>query len=130
MAAIGKVRSHDNAIFEISFLLADLFIRPIPNILPTETWVVDTGKPNLLAAITKPPVTKLAVNPCPLFILVIFLPIVTAIFFAFNKPPIAIAIDNRNILKGKENKLQINNNETNFGVSFNPLAKLTIPALV
>ena len=98
MAAIGKVRSHDNAIFEISFLLADLFIRPIPNILPTETWVVDTGKPNLLAAITK--------------------------------PPIAIAIDNRNILTGKENKLQINNNETNFGVSFNPLAKLTIPALV
>ena len=130
MAATGKVRSHDRAIFEISFLLADLFIKPIPNMLPTETWVVETGKPNLLAAITKPPVTKLAVKPCPLFILVIFLLIVSAILLAFKIPPIAITIANKNIFIAMENKLQISNNETNFGVSFNPLAKLTMPALV
>jgi hypothetical protein len=62
---MGKVSTQDSAILEISLWFAVLLTMPMPYILPTETWVVETGKPNFDAAITQAPIIKLAVKPCP-----------------------------------------------------------------
>jgi hypothetical protein len=47
----------------ITFALALPLIIPMPNIEPTDTWVVDTGIPNLLAIITRKLVTRFAEKP-------------------------------------------------------------------
>jgi len=47
----------------ITPVLALPLTTPIPNKEPTDTWVVDTGIPNLLAKITSSEVTRLADKP-------------------------------------------------------------------
>lgn len=42
----GKVVSHANKIFLMTFQFAFLVTAPIPKIDPQETWVVETGTPN------------------------------------------------------------------------------------
>src|SRR5437773_1041143 len=90
-AAHGIVKSHDNKMPRTTRTFAFPVVNPIPNREPTETCVVETGSPYLLARITRIPVERLAENPCPWFIAVIFKLIVSATFFAFRSPPIAIA---------------------------------------
>jgi hypothetical protein len=46
-------------------------IKPTPKSAPTETCVVDTGRPIVLAIVTSKPVARLAAKPCPWFIAVI-----------------------------------------------------------
>lgn len=64
-AAQGKVNNQDNKIVAIILVLARLVVSPMPKSAPTDTWVVDTGKPSLLAKITKNAVVKLADKPWP-----------------------------------------------------------------
>ena len=126
---MGKVSTHDKSIFEISFPFAVLFTSPMPYILPTDTCVVETGKPNFEAPITNAPVIRLAVKPCPWLKRHILLLMVWATFRAFNKPPTAITKASAAIYTGILKSRVMSNSETSFGVSFNPLAKDTMAAL-
>ena len=45
--------------------LACPVVRPMPKSAPTETWVVETGKPKRLATMTRIPVARFAENPWP-----------------------------------------------------------------
>lgn len=65
IAAIGRVKTHDNKILEITEMFTFFAINPIPNIEPTVTWVVEMEMPKLLAKTTSVPVTKFAENPWP-----------------------------------------------------------------
>ena len=65
-------------------------ITPMPNREPTETCVVETGKPSRPAPATRTDVTRLAAQPCPGLMRVIFLLMVSATRRAFSSPPTAI----------------------------------------
>ena len=62
-AEMGKVKNQDKPMVRKTRVFAVPTNKPIPAIEPTDTCVVDTGIPNLLAKITKNPVTKLAITP-------------------------------------------------------------------
>ncbi len=47
----------------ITPVLALPLTKPMPNNEPTDTWVVETAMPNLLAKITNNAVTRLADSP-------------------------------------------------------------------
>ena len=55
----------ERTIFRITRGLDWPVASPIPKSEPTETCVVETGKPKRLAAMTKMPVARLAENPWP-----------------------------------------------------------------
>lgn len=129
IAAIGSVSNHDIKIPETTRRFASLVINPMPKSEPTETCVVETGNPNLLAKITSADVTRLAVNPCPGLSGVIFLLIVIATLRAFISPPIAIAIATVSMPSFTSKVLIMSSNATIFGVSFKPRANPTLPAL-
>lgn len=76
----------------MTFHCAVRLTAPSPKRDPQETWVVDTGSPNVEAIVTRQEVTRLAVNPCPWFIGVMRWLMVTATFRAFRNPPAAMAM--------------------------------------
>ena len=60
---MGKVSTQDKTIFETTWIFDFLVTVPIPKIEPTETWVVETGKPWILAVVTNNPVMRFALKP-------------------------------------------------------------------
>ena len=126
---MGSVSTHDIKIPETTRAFASRVISPIPNNEPTETCVVETGSPKRLASITRADVTRFAVSPCPGLSGVILWLIVIATRRAFNSPPMTIAIATINIPNLMSNVFRTSRSATIFGVSFNPRAKPTLPAL-
>ena len=63
----------------------------MPKMPPVATCVVDTGRPNLEAAMTRPAVVRLAMKPWPALSGVIFFAIVSATLRDPSRPPTAIA---------------------------------------
>ena len=126
IAAIGSVNIHDIKIPDTTRRFASLVINR-SNSEPTDTCVV-APQPNRLAIITSVEVTRFAGNPAPIQRRN-SLVIVIATFRAFNKPPIAIATATNNIPNFTSNVLITSRRATIFGVSFNPRAKPTLPAL-
>lgn len=60
IAAQGKVITQESKMVETVPILACLVTIPTPKSEPTETWVVETGKPKNEAVITKNPVARFA----------------------------------------------------------------------
>ena len=85
-AAIGSVRTHDISIPVITPPFAVPLTMPTPVMAPTDTCVVETGKPNRLAKNTINAVTRLAHSACPSFIVVIFLDMVWRHFAGVYQP--------------------------------------------
>lgn len=70
-AAQGSVMSQEASIPNTGFQWICLVTKPMPTSDPTLTWVVLTGKPWMLAVVTRSAVEKLAAKPCPGFMPVI-----------------------------------------------------------
>ena len=62
--ASGSVATQESKIERSDCQFKVPALAPTPAIAPTDTWVVETGRPNLLAISTKKVVIKLAVSPC------------------------------------------------------------------
>src|SRR6266404_1449150 len=129
IAAHGNVMSQERTIALITRGFALPVVRPIPKSEPTETCVVETGRPYKVASTTRIAVVKFAAKPWPRFIVVILLLIVSATLFALSKPPIAIVIATATNPQRMSSAFHKRSSATIFGVSFKPRAKLTVPAL-
>ena len=70
-AAIGNVTTQDIKMLRKILQSNELAPAPTPEIEPTDTWVVETGKPSVLALSTRVAVIRLAATPgdssaCPI----------------------------------------------------------------
>jgi hypothetical protein len=128
-AASGKVITHDSTILESARLSMVPVTRPTPEMEPTDTCVVDTGKPSLLAKITRNAVITFAANPWLGVRGTMFLLIVTATLRALSQPPTAIV--NAMIENVAEMPVYFaaSSSATSLGVSFTPRAKQMLAAL-
>ena len=63
-AVSGNVATQDRSTLRRIGQLSVFALAPTPAMEPTDTWVVETGKPNLLANSTSIAVIRFAANPC------------------------------------------------------------------